>query len=60
MLKAITNYLAESRVELGKVAWPSRATLIRLTVVVLMISVAVAGFISFFDYLFTQILNIFI
>ncbi|PIZ43757.1 preprotein translocase subunit SecE [candidate division WWE3 bacterium CG_4_8_14_3_um_filter_42_11] len=60
MLKAIVNYLAESRVELGKVSWPSRATLVRLTVVVLVISVVVAGFISFFDYLFSQVLDLFI
>ncbi|PJA37579.1 preprotein translocase subunit SecE, partial [candidate division WWE3 bacterium CG_4_9_14_3_um_filter_43_9] len=59
MLKAIVNYLAESRVELGKVSWPSRATLVRLTVVVLVISVVVAGFISFFDYLFSQVLDLF-
>jgi len=60
MLKTIVNYLAESRVELGKVSWPSRATLVRLTVVVLVISVVVAGFISFFDYLFSQVLDLFI
>ncbi|HSH31327.1 MAG TPA: preprotein translocase subunit SecE [Candidatus Saccharimonadales bacterium] len=51
------NYIAESRVELSKVTWPKRAQAIRLSLIVVAFSIAVALVIGGLDWLFTQALQ---
>lgn len=47
-------FLKEVRSELGKVSWPSRKEAIRLTAVVIFVSLAVGIFIGAMDYIFTK------
>lgn len=54
MFKAIIKFIQEARVELAKVTWPSRRTVINLTLAVLGISLMFAIFVGGVDYLFTE------
>ena len=47
---AITNYLRDAREEMHKVVWPSRKTVIRDTIIVIGISVAVGVLFSALDF----------
>lgn len=49
-------FLKEVRTELGKVAWPSKAQAIRLTLIIIAVSLAVAAFIGSLDFLFTKLI----
>ena len=49
----LVRFAQESWQELQKVTWPSRETVIRLTVIVLLISVLIGIYIFLFDNLFT-------
>ncbi len=55
------QFLKEARAELTKVVWPSRKETIRITVAVIILSLAVAVFLGAVDYgltkLFEFILN---
>jgi len=44
------NYVKESKDELRKVAWPSRKVVVRDTVIVVCVSVAMAVFFGVIDY----------
>ncbi len=50
---SLVTYLKESKEELKKVAWPSRDTVVRDTIVVLALSGAVAAFFGVLDFLLT-------
>ncbi|PJE67610.1 preprotein translocase subunit SecE [Candidatus Shapirobacteria bacterium CG10_big_fil_rev_8_21_14_0_10_40_9] len=47
-------FLKEVRSELGKVSWPTRKEAIRLTAVVIFVSLAVGIFIGAMDYIFAK------
>ncbi|HEY6959027.1 MAG TPA: preprotein translocase subunit SecE [Candidatus Limnocylindria bacterium] len=49
----IAEFAQESWNELRKVTWPDRQTIVRLTVVVILISVLIAAYIFLFDNIFT-------
>ncbi len=51
----IVAYMRETRAELGKVSWPSRAEASDLTVVVLVTITVSALFLGFFDAVFTWV-----
>lgn len=53
-MKAL-DFLREVRVELMKVVWPTRDQTIRLTFIVILITVIVAFFVGGLDYIFTRI-----
>lgn len=53
-----TSFLKEVRMELVKVAWPTKPQAIRLTLIVIGISVIVAIFLGALDFLFTQLMTI--
>lgn len=46
-------FLREVRAELEKVTWPTRQQTIRLTTIVVGVSVAIGAILGAFDYLFT-------
>jgi len=48
-------YMRETRAELGKVSWPSRAEATDLTVVVLVTITVSSLFLGFFDAVFTWV-----
>ena len=52
------RYLGESWAELKKVAWPTRQTVIRLTLLVIGVSVAVGIYIFVLDQVFNTLLNV--
>jgi preprotein translocase subunit SecE len=60
MFARIKNFFAESRQELRHVNWPTRAEAMRLTSIVIGIAIGLALFLGFFDYLFTQIIKMFV
>ncbi|MDP3996505.1 MAG: preprotein translocase subunit SecE [bacterium] len=53
----IINYIRETRQELRHVAWPTRKQATSFTVVVIILSVATALYLGFFDYVFTTLLQ---
>lgn len=51
------DYIKETKGELKHVSWPTRAQAISFTIIVILISVAVAAFLGAFDFLFSQIVS---
>ena len=49
----VVSFAQECWSELQKVTWPSRETIVRLTVIVVAISVLIAAYIFLFDNAFT-------
>lgn len=60
-MAGIGQYLRETQAELRHVAWPTRTQTIVYTLLVAAISIGVAAYLGFFDFLFTtgisQIVN---
>jgi preprotein translocase subunit SecE len=56
----ITDFLKEVKAELKKVTWPTRQETIRYTLMVILISLGVAFFLGFGDFIFSWLLNKFI
>jgi preprotein translocase subunit SecE len=56
----LTTYFRETVAELKQVRWPTREETIRLTIVVLGISVFVGAYVGALDYLFTNLLTFFL
>jgi preprotein translocase subunit SecE len=56
----IIKYLKEVKVELSKVTWPTRAESLKLTVVILVASLAVGLYIGGLDLIFTNLLGLFL
>ena len=57
MLTGVRRYLNESWSELKKVAWPTRETVIRLTLLVVAVSVIVGVYIFVLDRIFNTLLD---
>lgn len=51
------TYLKDTRAELSHVAWPTQQQTIQYTTLVVLLSIAVALYVGFFDFLFTQLLE---
>jgi preprotein translocase subunit SecE len=51
------EFSREAWAELRKVTWPSRETVLRLTLIVLVISALIAAYIFAFDNLFTLVIT---
>jgi len=56
----LLTYLKEVRVELTKVTWPTRQETIKLTLVIIIASLAVGLYIGGLDILFTNLLGMFL
>lgn len=57
MFQRIKIFFEESWTELRHVNWPTRQEAVRLTSIVIGMSVGVAVFLGIFDYLFTTVLK---
>ena len=57
MIGRIRIYLSEAWAELRKVAWPTRETVINLTLIVIAVSIAVGAYIAVLDLGFTRVLD---
>ena len=53
MIRKLGAFLQESRQELRRVNWPTRQETVRLSLIVIGISLGLALFLGLFDYLFT-------
>ncbi len=60
VLVKIGSFLNEVKVEMKKVEWLTTKQTINSTIVVLAISLVVATFLGGLDYIFSQLLNLFI
>ena len=58
IFSAVGGFISETQAELKKVIWPSRKETMRLTVIVIAVSVAVTIFIMLLDYVFSKLVNI--
>jgi len=58
LLNKFTAYLKETKVEMKKVNWPTRQEAIRLTAVVIIVSLAVSVVLGGFDFMFTTLLQL--
>ena len=56
-MQRIKRFFKESWIELKHVNWPTRQEAIRLTSIVIGMSIGLAVFLGVFDYLFTTILK---
>lgn len=56
----LISYLRDTKGELKHVSWPTRQQAIVYTTLVIVVSIAVAIYLGFFDWLFTELLNIFV
>ena len=52
MFRSLRTYLAEAWSELKKVAWPTRQTVVNLTLIVIAVSIAVGFYIAVLDTAF--------
>ena len=57
MLTGFRRYMTESWAELKKVAWPTRETVTRLTLLVIAVSVVVGIYIYVLDRIFNTMLD---
>jgi preprotein translocase subunit SecE len=57
VLTGLRRYLSESWAELKKVAWPSRETVIRLTLLVIAVSLVVGIYIFVLDSIFNTLVE---
>ena len=58
MVKSPVVFFQEVRTELGKVVWPTREETIRLTVVVVVVSLVIGLFIGGLDFSLTNIVQL--
>lgn len=54
----VVRYFKEVRSELTKVTWPSRSETFTLTIVVLVTTVAMSGFLAVVDWGFSQLIRV--
>lgn len=54
------DFLREVRVELSKVVWPTASQTIRLTIIVITVTIVVGFFIGIIDYLLTEATKLFL
>ena len=52
-MAGLGQYIKDTRAELRHVAWPTRTQTIVYTVLVALISIGIALYLGFFDYIFT-------
>jgi len=57
MANTVTNYFITAKEELKKVTWPSRDETVKKTILVVIISLAVAVYLGLLDYLLNKLLE---
>lgn len=54
------QFLSEVKTELKKVKWPTKEEVIKMTSIVILVSIAVGLFITSLDFIFTKLIGIII
>ncbi len=57
-MSRLLTYFKETRAEMKHVVWPTRKQAILYTIVVIVISLATAAYLGFFDFVFSTILKL--
>lgn len=57
-MKRALDFLSEVKVELTKVVWPTPTATIKLTVIVILVTIAVGFFLGTIDTLLTKLLEL--
>ncbi len=57
-MNKVIDFLASFKIELDKVVWPSSKLTLRLTAIVIIVTIAVGFFVGGLDYLMTQLLSL--
>jgi preprotein translocase subunit SecE len=57
-MRRILDFLTEVRLELTKVVWPTPQTTIRLTAIVILVTIIVGFFIGGVDYILTKLIEL--
>jgi preprotein translocase SecE subunit len=57
VIRGLRAYLSDAWSELKKVAWPTRQTVLNLTLIVIAVSIAVGAYIAVIDYLLQLLLD---
>ncbi len=57
MIQTIKLFFQESQQEFSRINWPTLAETVRLTSMVIIMSLGVAAFLGIFDFLFTSLLS---
>jgi len=55
-LRKINLFLKETQIEMKRVTWLSRKQAIRLTLIVIVFSLALSAFLGFWDFIFSSII----
>jgi preprotein translocase subunit SecE len=58
MFAKLSSFLQESKQELNRVNWPSREETVRLTLVVILLSLLVAAYLGALDFAFAYLLEL--
>ncbi|AKM84018.1 MAG: Preprotein translocase, SecE subunit [Candidatus Campbellbacteria bacterium GW2011_GWD1_35_49] len=56
----LIDYLKDTRGEMKHVSWPTKSQAVWYTIIVIVISLFVAFFLGFFDYIFSLLIEKFI
>lgn len=56
----IINYFKDTKAELSHIKWPTRSEIVHFTIIVVVVTLAVAAFLGLFDYIFKTLLDIFV
>lgn len=56
-MNKISEFLRDVKIELGRVSWPTKKQTVQYTAVVIIMSLAVAAFLTAWDSIFGFILN---
>ena len=56
-MNKLFSFLLEAKVELSRVNWPTRKQIIRYTILVIIISLAVALFLGSLDFIFSTLVE---
>ena len=57
-MNTVVSFFQEVRVELSKVVWPKREDVVRLTLVVVLVSLIFGVFTGGLDFIFTKFLEV--
>ena len=52
-MSRLSNYIAETKEEMKHVSWPTNRQTYMFTALVILISIGIAAYLGFFDYLFS-------
>ena len=55
-MKRVLNFFNEVKLEVSKVTWPKRESVIRLTLIVFLVSGILGAYVGGLDYIFTKAL----